>query len=117
MDTAILLGLIINELVSNSIKYAFPPHPASHLRGEDKEPALSRARGEGERKGEIVIDLHSDNNKFTLNVRDNGVGLPEGLDFKNTKSLGLQLVNTLTEQIRGTIEVDRRKGTEFRISF
>ncbi len=94
-DTAIPLGLIINELVSNSIKYAFPDG----------------------RKGKIMIDLQSDNNKFTLTVSDNGVGLPEELDFKNTKSLGLQLVNTLAEQIGGIIEVDSKKGTEFRIGF
>jgi two-component sensor histidine kinase len=96
IDTAIPCGLIVNELVSNSIKYAFP---------------------EGKR-GEICVDIHSDNgNKFTLTVRDNGVGFPRDLDFRNTKSLGLQLVVTLTDQLDGTIELDTRDGTTFNVTF
>ncbi|MCK4417131.1 MAG: hypothetical protein KAV99_03080, partial [Candidatus Latescibacteria bacterium] len=107
IDTAIPCGLIINELVSNSLRYAFP---------------------EG-REGKICIDLRSDlpaapsdtaaqrGNKFTLIVSDNGVGLPKDLDFRNTKSLGLELVNTLADQLRGTIELDRSGGTAFKIRF
>jgi two-component sensor histidine kinase len=52
-----------------------------------------------------------------LMVSDNGVGFPQGLDFRDTGSLGLQLVNTLVEQIEGTIELDRSDGTAFRIAF
>ncbi len=96
VNTAIPCGLIINELVSNSLQHAFPKH----------------------RKGEIRIELRSDNDKkITLIVGDNGVGLPKDLDFRNTKSLGLQLVITLVEQLEGTIELDRSSGTEFKIKF
>ena len=96
IDTAIPCGLIMNELVTNSLKYAFPEATAAQIR----------------------ISLHSRNgNEITLRVHDNGVGLPEGLDFRNTESLGLQLVSTLTEQIGGTIELDSRAGTDFVITF
>ncbi|MGD0235319.1 MAG: histidine kinase dimerization/phosphoacceptor domain -containing protein [Syntrophorhabdales bacterium] len=94
IDTAIPCGLIINELVSNSLKHAFP-----------------------EKQGEIFVDLHRDDGRFTLIVRDNGVGLPESVDFRNTDSLGLQLVCTLTDQLDGAIELNRIGGTEFKITF
>ncbi len=94
IDTAIPCGLIINELVSNSLKHAFP-----------------------EKQGEIFVDLHRDDGRFTLIVRDNGVGLPESVDFRNTDSLGLQLVCTLTDQLDGAIELNRTGGTEFKITF
>ncbi len=94
VDTAIPCGLIINELVSNSLKHAFP-----------------------EKQGEILVNLHRDNGKFTLIVRDNGVGFPEHVDFRNTDSLGLQLVCTLTDQLDGDIELNRTGGTEFKITF
>ncbi len=96
IDTAIPCGLIINELVSNSLKHAFPA-------GE---------------KGEIHVDLLMNNdNSFTLVVGDNGIGLPEDINFRSTESLGLLLVSTLTNQLEGSIEVDRSSGTEFRITF
>ena len=77
VESAIPCGLIINELVSNSLKYAFP-------------------RG---RAGEIYIGLHlAEGDKFTLTVKDNGIGLPKGMDFRKTESLGMQLVSMLTEQ-------------------
>ena len=96
VDTAIPCGLILNELVSNCLKHAFPDG----------------------REGEICIELRSDSDgEFTLVVSDNGIGLPEDLDFRNTESLGLQLVNTLVNQLEGTIELDRRGGTAFEITF
>jgi len=95
IDTAIPCGLIINELVSNALKHAFP---------------------EG-RKGEINIELFRNGDKFTLVVGDDGVGLPKGLDFRQTESLGLMLVRTLTQQLGGTIELSRNLGTEFKIIF
>ena len=108
IDIAIPLGLIVNELVSNSIKYAFP----------DK------------REGKILIEFHYDKGgSLLLVVVDNGIGLPEGLDIGNTESLGLQLVNTLVGQLKGTIdvnpvrksspsnEVNIKMGTEFKIRF
>lgn len=95
INIAIPLGLILNELVTNTMKHAFPDN----------------------REGEINVKLHSQNNEFTLTVSDNGVGLPEGLDYKNTDSLGLRLVNSLTDQIKGNIELDRTGGTTFKIKF
>jgi two-component sensor histidine kinase len=95
IDAAVPCGLILNELVSNSLKHAFPDGTA----------------------GEIRIGLSSDNDKFTLMVSDNGVGFPKDLDLRNTQSLGLQLVNTLVDQLEGTIELDRSGGTAFEITF
>lgn len=97
IDTAIPCGLIINELTSNSLKYAFP---------------------EGG-KGVISIILEkAGEDKIVLDVSDNGVGIPEDIDFRNTKTLGLQLVTTLSEnQLKGTLELDRSNGTRFRITF
>ena len=97
IDFAIPCGLIINELVSNSLKHAFP----------------------GGRRGEIKISFHAvDENEITLAVSDNGIGIPEDVDFRKTRSLGLHLVTMLAEdQLRGQIELDRASGTEFRITF
>ncbi|WAC04822.1 MAG: PAS domain S-box protein [Methanoregula sp.] len=91
IDTAIPLGLMVNELISNAIKYAFPD----------------------DRKGEIVIDITKDKNEISLVVRDNGVGIPQDFDWHNAKSLGIRLVNSLVEQLQGTIELDRTAGTKF----
>ncbi len=96
IDTAIPCGLILSELVSNGIKYAFPDG----------------------RAGIIKIALHSQpDNRYTLIVQDNGIGLPDDLDLKRTKSLGLQLVTILTEQLEGTLEINSNHGTEFKICF
>lgn len=96
INSAIPCGLIINELISNSLKHAFP---------KDKE-------------GEINIDFHSDNNSnLTLIFSDNGIGFPEDIDFRNTESLGLQLVNILVKQLNGTIDFEVNGGTTFRITF
>ncbi|OPY19769.1 MAG: nitrate/nitrite sensor protein NarX [Methanomethylovorans sp. PtaU1.Bin093] len=95
MDVAIPLGMIVNELVSNSLKHAFKS-------GD---------------KGDILIDLSFDGEKFTLVVGDNGAGFPEDVNFRETESLGLQLVTTLVDQIDGTIELERTEGTRFRITF
>jgi PAS domain S-box-containing protein len=96
VDVAIPCGLIVNELISNSLKHAFP-------------------NGE---KGEITINLNKDDdNKFKLIVGDNGVGFPKGIDFKEMESLGLRLVNTLVDQLKGTIELENKGGTKFKIKF
>jgi two-component sensor histidine kinase len=96
MDTAIPCGLIINELVTNSLKHAFP----------------------SSNEGEISIEVtyHADN-KFTLIVKDNGVGIPKDLNINNTDTLGFLLVQSLARQIEGNLEVVRQNGTEFRITF
>ena len=68
-------------------------------------------------KGEIVIDFHPLDGHYEFTVKDNGIGFPEDLDYKNTDSLGLQIVNSLTDQIDGEITLDRNNGTEFKITF
>ena len=95
INTAIPTGLIINELVSNSLKHAFP-------------------KG---KKGEIKVAMHPLNKKeIELIVSDNGIGLPKKLDFRNTKSLGLHIVSLLAEnQLHGEIVLNRDSGTEFQI--
>ena len=95
IDTAIPCGLIINELISNCLKYAFP----------------------NQMKGEIVIKLKSVENKFDLVICDNGIGLPENIDINNLKTLGILLVKSLTEQLDGKISINRKNGTQFKITF
>ena len=89
-------GLIVNELVSNSLKYAFP---------------------EG-KNGTIRVGIYRNSaGNYALFVEDNGIGLPNEVDFFNTQSLGLQLVNALTKQIHGTIELSQTEGTRVIIAF
>ncbi len=91
IDSAIPLGLILNELISNSLKYAFP---------------------EG-RKGIVAISVKKEAHTLTVLYRDNGIGIPADLDWRDTPSLGLRLVNTLVDQMNGTVELDRSAGTLF----
>ena len=114
MDTAVPLGIIVNELVSNSFKHAFT----------------------GRGKGKIRIKLHREENgdcinireesksedcistgDFILTVSDDGVGIPENIDIEDLESLGLQLVTTLVDQLDGELELKRNNGTEFTIKF
>jgi two-component sensor histidine kinase len=95
METAVPYGLIISELVSNSLKYAFPDGMV----------------------GEIFVSLKSRDGYYELIISDNGIGLPEEFDINNTKTLGLMLVNSLTEQIEGKISINRDNGTRFKIIF
>jgi len=97
LNTAIPCGLIINELVSNSLKHAFP----------------------GANNGEIKIAMHPSNKDgMEVIISDNGVGLPKEVDFRKTDSLGLHLVNLLAEdQLHGDIKLDRTRGTSFHIRF
>jgi len=96
IDEAIPCGLIVNELVSNSLKHAFP----------------------GGQEGEITIRIRSDEQGMVfLTIADNGVGISTELDFANTETLGLQLVNLLTKQLRGRIEFSRDNGTLWEIAF
>jgi PAS domain S-box-containing protein len=94
IDTAIPLGLIINELITNSVKYAFPQNG-----------------------GTITIKLKSLLNKFELIIADNGIGIPKDIDPENTATLGLRLVTTLINQLEGKLKVDMDNGTEFKIIF
>jgi PAS domain S-box-containing protein len=89
-------GLIINELVSNALRHAFP--------------------GGGE--GRIAIRMRRDKEGIVaLTVSDNGIGFPENIDFRNTGSLGMQLIISLVSQLEGTIELQRNRGTSFAITF
>jgi len=99
INTAIPLGLILTELISNCLKYAFP---------------------DGE-SGEIKVDFHSDTDdgthKFRLTVSDNGVGLPPDFDPKKSDSLGIMLIYSLSEQISAELKLDTTGGTKFEITF
>jgi len=96
LDLAIPCGLIINEIVSNALKYAFV----------DKT---------GDCEVSVKMTLSDEN--LVLEVADNGIGLPKEIDYRNTQSLGLQLVVTLTDQLNGTIEMDAAHGTKYTIIF
>lgn len=93
LNTAISLGLIVNELVSNSLKYAFPAN----------------------KKGIIKILVRKTAPNMLFELSDNGIGFPAEIDYKNTNSLGLQLVNTLVEQLNGELQLVYNEGTKFRI--
>ena len=96
IDTGVLCGLIVSELISNSLKHAYPDG----------------------RKGNIYISMHSNSSKkYKLIVKDDGVGFPQDIDFRNTESLGLQLVTSLTDQLGGEIELERNGTTKFEITF
>ncbi len=96
IDAAIPCALLVNELVSNCLKHAFP---------------------EG-RRGEIVVGIHGgEPGRYFISVKDNGVGLPSNINVEQTETLGLQLVSTLARQLRAEIDVVREGGTEFRLHF
>jgi PAS domain S-box-containing protein len=96
VNTAVPCGLILTELITNSFKHGFPDG----------------------RKGELAVEFRDlKEGRFRLTVRDDGVGFPEGLDFRSGETLGMQIVQLLVDQLDGTIEILRERGTEFRISF
>jgi len=95
VDTAIPCGLIINELLTNCLKHAF----------------------QDDKRGLIEIKLQNNGDSYVLNINDDGVGFPDDVDFRDTESLGMQLVNNLVKQIDGTIELNSRTGTNFKIEF
>ena len=96
VDQAMPCGFIVNELISNALKYAF-------------------ADG---RKGEVFVGLsEGTEGQLELVVRDDGVGLPPDFDYRQSPSLGLRLVHTLVQQLRGTMEVGQKGGAEFKVAF
>lgn len=96
IDIAVPCGLVLNELITNSLKYAFPAG----------------------RSGEITVTCRADHeDQITLTVSDNGIGFPPDLDLQNTNSLGLNLVHLLTEQLGGTLRLDTCQGTDFTLAF
>ena len=107
IDAAVPCGLIINELVSNSLKHAFPA-------GHPGKVSIALSSDSPPRPG---AGPSAEGKWYTLTVADQGRGFPEGIDFRNTDSLGLKLVCTLTEQLFGTIELSRNGGTQFTIRF
>lgn len=118
MDTAIPLGNIVTELISNALKYAFPNESEGEIsillcKKEDYKHYL-------ENSGNFWTDFQCqgiEDLQFVLVIKDNGIGLPEETDFKKADSLGLQIVTILVEQIDGCIELKRDNGTEFTIWF
>jgi PAS domain S-box-containing protein len=95
VDAAIPCGLIVNELISNSLKYAFVKRQS----------------------GKVTVAFHHDGPSYELRVSDDGVGLPAHFDLDRTETLGLQLVATLAKQLRGEIAVNRTGGTSFALTF
>ncbi len=113
MDTAVPLGMIVNELVSNSLKHAF--------QGRDRGEIRIKLRRE--ENAECINSIEESkiedckSTSFNLIVSDNGVGIPENLDIENLDSLGIQLVTSLVDQLDGELELKRNSGTEFFIRF
>jgi len=113
MDTAIPLGIIVNELVSNSLKHAFIE--------EDRGRIYINLRRE--KNGELINSREESkyedckSTSFILTVSDDGVGIPESFDLENPNSLGMQLVTTLVDQLAGEFALKRNNGTEFTIRF
>lgn len=97
LDMSIIqpLGIIINELLTNIMKYAFS----------------------GRDDGLIKVSASLNNNKVSVVIADNGIGLPEAINFKNSTGFGMKLVSLLTEQIKGTLKIERGDGTRFVIEF
>jgi two-component sensor histidine kinase len=96
INQAYPIGLVINELISNSLKYAFPDG----------------------KTGEIEVSMKRLDNELELKVNDNGIGIPDRMDWKNSKTLGLKLVSTLVEnQLKGSINMKIENGTKFTIKF
>jgi PAS domain S-box-containing protein len=119
MDTAVPLGIIINELVTNSLKHAFSPDTEGEIRIKLRRTQENRDNKDINNRTHIIDSKCSvdKNNNYKLTVSDNGLGFPANVDFRNTRSLGLQLVNALVEQLEGTIELEKGKGTIFKIFF
>jgi two-component sensor histidine kinase len=96
MNHAVTCGLIINELVSNALKHAFP----------------------GQRPGHVNIELSSlPAGRYNLIVSDDGVGIPEGIELERADTLGLQLVSDLAAQLNGSAQLHNARGTTFSIEF
>jgi two-component sensor histidine kinase len=96
VDTAIPCGLIVNELITNALKHAFPNGKSGSIH--------------------VTAILNSEG-WLTLTVQDNGIGMPEGLGIRRSGSLGLELVHTLVRQLHAAVDIRREAGTAFEIGF
>lgn len=143
IDTAVPCGLILNELVTNSIKHAFPAsYPEArkillkntvnpswggnqgfetdhveNLATEHPKFVKDPLRDQNEINGEINIVFTLDDGNFTLKVSDNGIGLPDDIDFRYPETTGMQLVNALVRQLDGLIDLETGNGCGFKIIF
>ena len=141
IDTAVPCGLILNELVTNSIKHAFPSSynkdhellkeftqsldenrnfvndRAKYDTVERFEFAKDSLKDQNELIGEINITFTLDDGNFTLKVSDNGIGLPDDIDFRYAETTGMQLVNALVRQLDGLIDLENGNGCGFKIIF
>ncbi len=113
MDTAVPLGIIVNELVSNSLKHAFTGRSKGEIRIKLYEEERVREGKVKNESGDNKKQIAGKGTKYTLIVSDNGVGIPENTDLESSDTLGLQLVNILVDQLNGEIEIKRDRGTEF----
>ncbi len=95
IEKSIPIGLMVNELITNAVKHAFPE----------------------ERKGNIIITLTKNQNVYEIKVKDDGIGMPKRINFQNPSTLGLKLVTILAEQLDGKVRVYRRKGTSIKCTF
>lgn len=95
-DTAIACGLLVNELVTNSVKHAFPAGSSGVI---------------------LVQVVRCEAGRYALEVQDDGVGFPEECSFRDESTLGIRLVRGLSEQLRGRLEVEREEGTKWRVEF
>lgn len=146
VDTAVSLGIIINELFTNSLKYAFSPGKGGDIRialfiegskekadkiisetingivSETINETINETESSGKNFSSKNVGLenfagHGNYENLTLIFSDNGKGFPENVDFRNLESLGLQLVNALVDQIDGSLDLQRENGTKFIIKF
>lgn len=96
IDKAIPCGLLLNEIVTNAFKHAFPEN----------------------RKGNLQIIMSSlEDKNCEIIVKDDGIGIPENFNLEKSKTYGLKLINLMTKQINGTLKIESKNGTEFRIRF
>jgi len=95
IDTSITLGLIVNEIIANSLKHAF----------------------KGKSNGTIFVDLTKENDILSLKIKDDGVGIPDNFNYKKTSTLGFNIILNLIEQINGKLSINVSNGTELKIDF